>query len=274
MRRIGYVELSETGAGGTAAPAPADGEYWVLAIQRAGAGSLRQDGRAACLGPGDMAFYASARPHQLCCAAEARQTVLRFPAERLSALRPGIEALTATALDGAAPAARVLTLLADSYADGRFDAMPGAVQGHAANALSEAFAATLAACCADGGRPNLALFHLNRIKQYVAERLHDPQLSVPSVAQALHISPAHIHRLFEVERQTFSAWMWTRRLLASRLALENPAHGHLSVSQIAYSCGFNNSSHFSRVFRLKFGTTPSAWRKHAPAVPAMPRPQS
>ncbi|MCP4334636.1 MAG: helix-turn-helix domain-containing protein, partial [Gammaproteobacteria bacterium] len=35
-----------------------------------------------------------------------------------------------------------------------------------------------------------------------------------------------------------------------------------TITQIAYECGFADSSHFSRWFKTKFGETPRSYREH------------
>jgi AraC-like DNA-binding protein len=35
----------------------------------------------------------------------------------------------------------------------------------------------------------------------------------------------------------------------------------LTISEISYACGFNNSSNFNRIFLNRIGTTPSDYRK-------------
>ncbi|MFZ1809725.1 MAG: AraC family transcriptional regulator [Candidatus Nitrotoga sp.] len=189
--------------------------------------------------------------------------MLIFPAEMMRAISPAIDALTATTLDSHNPTTKLLTLMADSYFQTSFETLSTHTITHAANALAEIFAANVAefSTKADTTKPNVELFHITRIKQYVFKNLNNPELSIQNVSQALEISPAHIHRLFKVEEQTFSAWIWARRLLACKLALQDPAKSHLTISQIVYSCGFNKPSHFSRAFRTKFGTTAREWRE-------------
>jgi AraC family transcriptional regulator, positive regulator of tynA and feaB len=54
------------------------------------------------------------------------------------------------------------------------------------------------------------------------------------------------------ERLRRAAW-----LLASSEAR------HHTISEIAFACGFNDASHFGRVFAEHWGKTPSEWRKQA-----------
>jgi AraC-like DNA-binding protein len=43
--------------------------------------------------------------------------------------------------------------------------------------------------------------------------------------------------------------------------LQNPAHAQRTITDIAFSWGFNNGAHFSRVFREHTGLTPSDFRE-------------
>lgn len=56
-----------------------------------------------------------------------------------------------------------------------------------------------------------------------------------------------------------------RRCRLERCAenLRDPALGDLNLTQIAYRWGFNDSAHFSRVFKEEFGQTPSDYRTAA-----------
>jgi AraC-like DNA-binding protein len=47
---------------------------------------------------------------------------------------------------------------------------------------------------------------------------------------------------------------------ASSNALRNPQQHACSISEIAYSCGFNDLSHFNKSFRTRFGVSPSKRR--------------
>lgn len=53
-------------------------------------------------------------------------------------------------------------------------------------------------------------------------------------------------------------WITDRRLKRAKAFLETTDK---SISQVAFECGFNNPSHFSRVFKEKFNTTPSSLQK-------------
>ncbi|WP_416221651.1 helix-turn-helix domain-containing protein [Rhodohalobacter sp.] len=37
--------------------------------------------------------------------------------------------------------------------------------------------------------------------------------------------------------------------------------GNKTISQIAFDCGFNNLSHFSRTYKAEYGMSPSEYRR-------------
>ncbi len=223
---------------------------------------MTQDGRLTALKPGDMALFSSTRLYEFSFDAFFSQTVLILPADALRLKIPGIDTLTATTLDGQNPAACLLSRMAESYFQTDFSQLPSRTAEHAADALTALLAATLTVFlpAVQASVSSRTLFHLLRIKQYAIDHLKDPALSIASISQALHLSPAHIHRVFEGESLTFSAWLRSCRLLACRHALEDGAQAHLDITQIAFKHGFNNSAHFSRAFREQFGICPRECR--------------
>ncbi|MFO7846218.1 MAG: AraC family transcriptional regulator, partial [Balneolaceae bacterium] len=55
-------------------------------------------------------------------------------------------------------------------------------------------------------------------------------------------------------------WLTDRRLKRAESMLRS---GNKSISEVSFDCGFKNSSHFSRVFKEKFNTSPSHFKKHS-----------
>lgn len=209
-----------------------------------------------------MALFSSTRTFQLSFDGDFAQTVLTVPAQELRQLVPHVDVLTATTLDGQHAAAGLFRQIADHCFNTDSNALSPLAANHAASALLEMLAGTLAdlAPAQQASQPQLTRFHLARIKQHATLHLHDPGLSVASLSAALRISPAHIHRLFVGEAQTFSAWLWSCRLMACKKRLEDPAQAHFTISEIAFKGGFNSSAHFSRAFRARFGVSPSECR--------------
>ena len=101
----------------------------------------------------------------------------------------------------------------------------------------------------------------DRIRAHIGQHLRDPHLSIDSIAQALNCSKRHLHNAFSAEDDTPAHYILRRRLQACMRDLQNPAHAQRTITDIAFSWGFNNGAHFSRVFREHTGLTPSDFRE-------------
>jgi AraC-like DNA-binding protein len=110
-----------------------------------------------------------------------------------------------------------------------------------------------------------------RILDYIDRNLQNPELCVDTVARAHHCSKRYVHKVFSAGGETLSHYILRARLERCRDDLRRPALAHLSVTQIAFSWGFNNPGHFSRVFRRRFGVRPSDCRRSARATGPRPR---
>lgn len=99
-------------------------------------------------------------------------------------------------------------------------------------------------------------------KRFIELRLHDPELSVEAIAEGCSISVRSLHRVFSDDSAgSVSRYLWTRRLDHCAAALRDPRERHRPITEICFAWGFSDSSHFSRVFRERFGVTPSEYRR-------------
>lgn len=89
----------------------------------------------------------------------------------------------------------------------------------------------------------------------VMEANFTQNLSLSEYAQLCARSLSSFKTEFKSLYQTTPGkWLLKKRLQHSRYLMETTKD---TISEIAYSCGFENVSHFSRVFRKEFGTPPS-----------------
>ena len=65
------------------------------------------------------------------------------------------------------------------------------------------------------------------------------------------------------EGTSLERFIMLRRLQHCRRPLEDPAQCSRTVSDIAYSYGFSDMSHFTRRFKAQFGCSPSECRQQA-----------
>jgi AraC-like DNA-binding protein len=104
---------------------------------------------------------------------------------------------------------------------------------------------------------------LNRIYAYLEENYMDSDLTPEKVANANKISIRYLHSLFSQSGTTVLKWVWERRLRAARNDLLDPSQVQARISEIAFHRGFNDSAHFSRSFRNRFGISPTELRERA-----------
>jgi AraC-like DNA-binding protein len=57
--------------------------------------------------------------------------------------------------------------------------------------------------------------------------------------------------------------VFDERLSQAARHLRSPDFAHRSITDIAFACGFNDSSHFGRLFVRTMHVTPSQWRRQA-----------
>src|SRR3982074_2864925 len=102
---------------------------------------------------------------------------------------------------------------------------------------------------------------LPRLCQTIERKLDDPELTPARVTEAEGISERYMQKLFEGSGSSFTHYLRERRLQRTSAELSNPAEAHHSISEIAYRNGFNDSAHFSRAFRHRFGLSPREFRQ-------------
>lgn len=100
-----------------------------------------------------------------------------------------------------------------------------------------------------------------RVKAYIEAQLADPELSVERIAHACNISVRGLHRLFDGDPAgSVSSYLWQRRLIRCASALRDPRQVHRSITDVCFSYGFSSTSHFSRLFKDRFGVPPVRYR--------------
>ncbi|CAB3756484.1 helix-turn-helix transcriptional regulator [Paraburkholderia solisilvae] len=100
---------------------------------------------------------------------------------------------------------------------------------------------------------------LLRAKNYVAQHLDDLDLNVSRIATSIGVSPSQLNRLFKDRSKTVMRYVWSCRLDRAADLLRRRDRSNISIGEIAYSCGFTNHAHFSRVFKERFGMSPSGY---------------
>ncbi|GGC72784.1 AraC family transcriptional regulator [Chelatococcus reniformis] len=103
--------------------------------------------------------------------------------------------------------------------------------------------------------------HYAAARQLIERRCADAALSPDMVARAIGCSRASLYRAFARRGETIAAVIWDCRLTrAWQLLTTRPLDG-LKVAEIAFRCGFLDAPTFNRMFKRRFGMTPSDARE-------------
>jgi AraC-like DNA-binding protein len=242
--------------------ARATGEYAILIHQQAGTMIVVQDGREVRLLPGAATIVDTTRPYTFHASAPIRQIVLHCPRHRIESRLRSLRAVTAACVVGDTPTGALLagTLATLARERGRFAAEEGAAVGrHALDLVATTLEATPEAGGAVFSRGSAAL--LARINVYLRDNLADPELDPARLAAAHGISVRHVHRLFHESGDTVAAAIRRARLDRCRADLADPRQRARAITEIALRWGFNDSAHFSRAFKARFGLPPRAIRE-------------
>lgn len=241
--------------------ARSDEDYFLVSLQLAGRGVVRQDDRTAIIDPGDFALYDATRTYTLDFQKDFRQLVLRAPRSLLTERLDFPERCTATRIAGSTGMGRVASELLRAVAREAPKLLPHEIE-RMSHTLIDVFAAAFGHSLV--GQPLSVTSHcaaqLVRIKMFIEDHLRDPELSLEKIAVAHGISTRYLSKLFESTDSSVARLIWERRLERIARDLRDPDLAAHSVSRIAFSWGYNNMSHFSRAFKARFGVSPRARR--------------
>ena len=240
-------------------------DYFLVSLQTIGQGYTSQDQREASLQPGDFVLYDSTRPYVLHFEKPFQQIVFQFPRSLLLARYRQAEQVTSVRIPGtqhpvSALVSSFLRALASSYPH-----LDPVTRLRTAESALDLLAASLR--LVSGAKldepDSMANLHRAGARAFISAHLADPNLNPSLVAASLGISTRYLHKLFEAEGQSVAAFIRDRRLEQCRRALADPEQIHRTVMDIAFQWGFNDAAHFSRIFKRRFGVSPTEYRTAA-----------
>jgi AraC-like DNA-binding protein len=232
-----------------------------IALQVTGSGVLEQHGRTARLIAGNWSICSSSEPYVLSSPTASHRLTMLIPLNRIER---GIDvrAVTARAFTGTSGVSR-LAFGGANWLMEEFTALSMVRADDLADSLSRLM--------------NLAIYErtrqqplepaqrtlADRIREYVAQHLHDPDLSLDTIAHDLNASKRSLHRAVSEVDGSIHNLIWHARLERCREDLRDPTKSQHSIANIAQSWGFKNLTHFSRAFRTRFGMSAREARRAA-----------
>jgi AraC-like DNA-binding protein len=99
-----------------------------------------------------------------------------------------------------------------------------------------------------------------RVRRIIKNRFTDPDIGPCEVAAEARISLRYLQKLFTSRGATCSHYIQSLRLdYAAQLVRRRASLKTFQpLSEIAYTCGFGDYTHFARAFRRRFGHPPGA----------------
>lgn len=237
-----------------------ESEDMLVSYMLEGSATLEQGGRIAILKAGDIAMYDAARPFTYDFSSAYHMLLAKVPRRVLLSRIPEAERLTAICIPGRSQVGALASTVLRSAVT--VDAPMDAV---ASNRLGISMIDILASVIemelnthADlGGRQTQLL---KKAKKYIHAHLDEPDLDLETISMALHVSTRTLSRAFSSENTTVIKWLWQERLEAGYSAL---SEGRATqVFDIAQGCGFTSGSHFSRMFKEKYGVLPNTFLRN------------
>jgi AraC-like DNA-binding protein len=236
-----------------------DPEHLQLHAVRRGRCRIGQDDRMSELVPGDLSTCDSSRPFAIHAEEPFELLIVVFPK---LLLRPHADRIcrdTAARIPGDSGVARLVGPFLSDLVD-QLD--QGAVREGDAD-LAESLLGLLRALHTEG-EPGAAMPQrplLDRIKAFIEGRLAEPGLGPDLIAAEHFISTRYLHKLFEGEQATVSAWIRERRLDRCRRDLGDPTLADGSIAAVGARWGFADAAGFSRLFRAAYGCSPREFRE-------------
>lgn len=237
--------------------------FVVLLGQGSGDLNIMQGSHDLDLAAGQAVVLRDTEPH-ISTSRRTRGHTLRLPNASLARLLTDFDSAIGRVVPFETPG---LSLFA-AYLDGVHDALQASpalrkiARAHIGDLLAVILGATRDAEAEAMGR-GVPAARLRAIKLDMSERLHHPDLTAETVARRQGVSARYVQKLFEKDNTTFGQYLNGLRLAQVHCRLSNPDTAHLSIAEIVFESGFNELSTFYRLFRQRYGATPSDIRAAA-----------
>jgi AraC-like DNA-binding protein len=99
-----------------------------------------------------------------------------------------------------------------------------------------------------------------KIRKAIENSLADPRLRPSSAASLAGLSVRYANRLLAEQGTSLGRLILSLRLERCRKTIADSSCAHRSLSEIAFSWGFSDMTHFGRTFRQCYGISPSEYR--------------
>jgi AraC-like DNA-binding protein/mannose-6-phosphate isomerase-like protein (cupin superfamily) len=241
-----------------AEPSTVQQDCYFAVVLLSGAYKLEQGGREAYLKPGDMTIYDATEPHKITIPRPFSKLIVSIPKIQIDSCFNNVDKLTATIFKGDHHQE-------NSHFLSRLCIDMHQMEKEAFQDLSLPIIEMIKENLAENGADENSLSSLRalsllRVKQFIQFHLDDDELDAMAIARGVKLSSRYINELFQHQETSLMRHLTAKRLERSQQYLSNPLYSALSTTDIAFRCGFKNYSHFSRIFKTRYGCSPTDYR--------------
>ena len=229
-------------------------------LQLEGLGRTAQRGHEQISAPGDLALADTTEPFEIANGHDFKLFCFAVPRRLLPKElfnRPRLNLSTT-------PTGRALSRTLAGYADlclgGRQPPKPAALIGaHLVDLISHA-PEILSDMPAE--RVHIPVL-LSMMLGHIDRHSDDPELGAAALAAKFRCSERYVHRLFATTGRSVREHVNEKRIAVCTLELLDSNSAHKTIAEIAFSAGFRDISHFTRLFKRSNGLSPREFRRAA-----------
>jgi AraC-like DNA-binding protein len=249
-------------------------DVYVLILPLAIPVNLSQSGRSAIVEPGTCSFVCTTKPFDSLCGASPTHSyselIVRIPGPLIRQRVPYIDECCVRPIAIRRGAGKVLQSLVETLIDERSN-YSGSQAGRFGTILLDVLAnVTLEAAelveLQSPQRPSAHDKIYEHARGFIESNLSNPDLDPALIAKHCHISVSYLHAVFAKSSLSVAAYIREIRLQRCRDALQNSSLQYQPIIDIAYRWGFKCSASFYRVYRARFGISPSEDRDPAAGI--------
>jgi AraC-like DNA-binding protein len=244
------------------------GEAFALIMCRSRNLEVAQLGREARLGRGDATLLHVSETGHLGSKQSFEFVVQMIPYAELEARGARLDGAVAQRLPARTEALQLLRAAIRSFESRKpafSEEARGLLRRHIADLAALAF--TSHAQLGESAASAVVDARLAAALDEIAARYREPGFGVAEAARRQGISARYLQRLLEMSGTTFTARVNELRLQRALALLTDAGDGPQRISDIALLAGFSDISQFNRLFRSRFGDTPSAVRAQSRRAP-------
>ncbi|MFB0613936.1 AraC-like ligand-binding domain-containing protein [Aurantiacibacter poecillastricola] len=231
-------------------------------LQARGSSVFRHCGHEAHLEEGDFVLCDTGLPHHFSTAEQSETVMVRVPDDTLRIYLPTPDKFCGQRLGRTSGLTGTVAAMVRELSSGTGGTIDHNSEDRVARYLLELMSlAYTTGTELDGEASAIAWRRRKDVIQYIEENLRDPDLTPAKISEGLGVSSRYLRTVFASGNEKMGAFILRRRLEECARQMGNPAWKAHTLTEIAFSWGFNSAAHFTRTFHEKYSMAPREYRR-------------